>query len=274
MKYTILGASGFIGSHVARLAQAQGHEVFCPCRGERLVDVDLGHVIYCIGLTADFRGRPHDTVAAHVTQLQSLLTQTRFESLVYLSSTRVYGRCGGETCASEEDLITVDPGDPDDLYNLSKLMGESIALSHGDRIRIARLSNVVGPDFRSRNFLMELIRSCLDKGYVELRTDLDSSKDYVWIDDVAEILLKLGPHGMKPIYNLASGYNTTHHDLLLALGRLAHATFSVAAGAPTICFPPIDTARVKEEFNFKSRDVLACLPELVMSYQSYSARAA
>jgi len=67
--------------------------VICPTRDESLDGRDLGHIIYCIGITADFRRRPHDTITAHVTKLQEVLTRTSFESLVYLSSTRVYSRC-------------------------------------------------------------------------------------------------------------------------------------------------------------------------------------
>ena len=80
MKYTVLGASGFIGSHVANLARREGHDVDCPGRDENLDGRHLGHVIYSIGLTSDFRQRPHDTVTAHVTKLQEILTRTTFDS--------------------------------------------------------------------------------------------------------------------------------------------------------------------------------------------------
>jgi len=31
--------------------------------------IDPGHVIYCIGLTADFRQKPFETIEAHVSKL-------------------------------------------------------------------------------------------------------------------------------------------------------------------------------------------------------------
>ncbi len=53
---------------------------------------DLGHAFYCIGLTADFRSRPFETIEAHCGLLKEVLSGSRFSSFVYLSSTRVYAR--------------------------------------------------------------------------------------------------------------------------------------------------------------------------------------
>ena len=81
--------------------------------------------IFAIGLTADFRSRPLDTMDAHVSALAEVLRCGRFDSLTYLSSTRVYAGlprgCGNAT-------LVVNPSDASDLYNLSKLAGEALCL--------------------------------------------------------------------------------------------------------------------------------------------------
>src|SRR5437868_14664917 len=87
---TVLGASGFIGSHIVRELEQRGEKYYAPAKVETIWDKDLGNIIYCIGLTADFRTRPFDTVEAHVCKLNELLKRGRFDSLLYLSSTRVY----------------------------------------------------------------------------------------------------------------------------------------------------------------------------------------
>ncbi|WP_010588149.1 NAD-dependent epimerase/dehydratase family protein [Schlesneria paludicola] len=276
MKYTVLGASGFIGSHLAALAQRQGHDVFCPARDAALEGLDLGHVIYAIGLTSDFRQRPHDTVTAHVTKLQEILTQTSFDSLVYLSSTRVYSRCltnmigsDGTVAVSEETPVSVLSSDFSDLYNISKLMGESLALTHGRKVKIARLSNVVGMDVTSDNFLISVLREGLKTGRVELRTALDSAKDYVSVSDVADILLRLGTSGKHSIYNLASGVNTTHREIVARLGLLTGTRFHVAPGSPTITFPPIDVRRLVDEFQYAPRSLDAMICSIVSGFRSH-----
>ena len=276
MKFTILGASGFIGSHVATLAREQGHEVFCPGRDTRLEGLELGHVIYAIGLTSDFRQRPHDTVTAHVTKLQQILTQTDFDSLVYLSSTRVYSRCPTSTsgshdpvAVSEDTPVSVLSSDFSDLYNISKLMGESLALTHGRKVKIARLSNVVGMDVSSDNFLISVLREALQTGRVELRTALESAKDYVSVSDVAEILLRLGTEGRHSIYNVASGANTTHREIVTRLGLLTGARFSVVAGSPTVTFPPINVHRLIDEFQYAPRSLDAMICSMVSGFRSH-----
>ena len=137
-RFTILGASGFIGSHLVKFLRTKGFELLALRREESLRG-DLGHVIYCIGLTADFRTRPLDAMEAHVSRLVEVLRQNNFISLLYLSSTRVYQRLPLDSMADETAIIPVDTNDPSDIYNLSKLAGESICLANPNpKVRVAR----------------------------------------------------------------------------------------------------------------------------------------
>src|SRR5450755_3343526 len=126
---TVLGASGFVGSYVVACLQRSGLEYQAVARGQQQPGGNLGHIIYCIGVTADFRQRPYDTVEAHVCMLLDLVRQASFESILYLSSTRLY--MGSSGVAHEDEDITVNPLQFEDIYNISKAMGESIVLSLG-----------------------------------------------------------------------------------------------------------------------------------------------
>ena len=64
----IIGGAGFIGRHLKQRLEELKIDYFNPARGETL-DRPLGDVVYCIGLTADFRSRPCDTIDAHVCAL-------------------------------------------------------------------------------------------------------------------------------------------------------------------------------------------------------------
>ena len=129
MKFTVLGATGFIGSHLVRHLVQEGHEVWSPAKNEQSIFSNpLGHAFYCVGLTADFRQKPFDTLRAHVGLLGDILEHADFTTLTYFSSTRVYFR---NEQTSEDDSLVVVPNDPSDLYNLSKLAGESLCWSCG-----------------------------------------------------------------------------------------------------------------------------------------------
>ena len=141
MMFTVIGASGFIGSHLLAHLQSQGAECFAPRRGEREnFGRELGHVIYCAGLTADFREHPFDAVEARdIVYLIEILRSATFDSLLYLSSTRVYAGAAG---TGENVRLAVSSLDPDQLYNLSKLTGESVCFAtRRGQVRVVRLSN-------------------------------------------------------------------------------------------------------------------------------------
>ncbi len=243
---TILGSSGFIGSHLVARVEALGHQCQRPGREDDIAAGDLGHVVYAIGLTADFRSRPFDTVQAHVCRLMQVLENGSFESFVYLSSTRLYGNSSGS--AHEEDGILAHPSDPSDLYNLSKATGESLCLRASDKTKVARLSNVYGRDLFSRNFLTEIVASAVDDGVISLRSALDSAKDYISIESVVELLIPILFEGKERIYNVASGKNTTHGELVEAIKAITGCRVSVAPGSPVISFPEISTQRIDHEF--------------------------
>ena len=80
-RFTVLGSSGFVGAHLVRHLRSRGDEVLRPGR-DAVVNGDLGHVVYAIGLTADFRTQPYATIEAHVSRLARLLERARFESLM------------------------------------------------------------------------------------------------------------------------------------------------------------------------------------------------
>src|SRR2546423_1407551 len=198
---TVLGASGFVGSALIRKLQDARLPYLAPGRTENLAGRNLGDVIYCIGLTADFRSRLLETVDAHVCHLMTIVRHCEFSSLVYLSSARVYRKQSG--VAQEEDIVSVHPSDQDDLYDISKLMGEAVALAGCPKAKVVRLSNVYGPDFTSGNFLSAILRDVVQGKQVTVHSAPDSEKDYISLNDVVEGLLRITREGKHRLYNLA-----------------------------------------------------------------------
>jgi nucleoside-diphosphate-sugar epimerase len=273
--FTVLGSQGFIGSSLTAALVAAGHEVLTPPRDASLCDGEWGHVIDASGVTADFRTRPFDTVDAHVTHLNDLLRQGRFDSLVYLSSTRVYQRAAGPDAVVDEGAqLCVDVTDPGDLYNLSKLLGESLALHAGRRAKVVRLSNVYGRGDVSENFLTTVVRDAVVTGRVRFEQSPASAKDYVSLADVVALLPRIALTGRASLYNIASGVNTSHAQLAERLAALAECQVSFAPGAPTASFPRISNARLVDEFDFEFSSLLDDLPALVASGRARAEAAA
>lgn len=262
MTFTVLGASGVIGNRLVSSLHEKGETVFAPLRGDKKIfSRHLKHVIYAIGVTADFRNHPFETVDSHVSLVSKILRHAKFNSFLYLSSSRIYS---GASSGNEDAEITVYPHDKSELYNISKLMGEALCFScDRPKVRVARLSNVVGGNYNeSKNFLPTLFREA-KSGCIKLHTAMSSAKDYIHIDDVVNLLPRIALEGRETIYNVASGQQITHAEWCEKLKDLTGCDVKVAPNVPRIKFVNIDISHIRNEFNFDPRPVFSILKDWI-----------
>jgi nucleoside-diphosphate-sugar epimerase len=248
---TILGATGFVGRALVKDLENRQIPYFAPTREENFLGKNLGNVIYSIGLTADFRKRPFDTVEAHVGKLSEFLKEAQFDSFTYLSSTRVY-LDNKERKVNENTLIATNIQDPNSIFNTSKLAGEALTLNCGqNKGKVIRLSNIYGDDFTSENFITSIIKEGLSQKKIVFKTTLDSAKDFISLNDAVALILKIATTGKDKIYNVASGKRTTNADIVSKLQQLKAWKIEISEDAERIVFPNVDISRVKKEFQFK-----------------------
>lgn len=266
MKFTVIGASGYIGAALAARLEAEGRSVFRPQRGSaELFTRPLGHVIYAAGVTGDFRTRPFDTLRANTALFSEVLEHGDFDSLLYLSSARIYRHADG---SGEDAAIHVRPADLEDLYDLTKLTAEALCHASGrPGARVVRLTNVVGSGMCATNFVGELIHAACATGEIRLRTALDSAKDYVLLDDVLALLPRIAASGRHDCYNLGAGRNLTHAEIVRDIVAVTGARCSVAANAPTLTSQAINIGRLHAEFGFEPGSVLDHLPRFIDEYR-------
>lgn len=259
MKFTILGSTGFIGSTLVHYLKTKGHEVATVARDVKtLAGQKLGHVIYAIGMTGNFRAHPDAAIEAHVNVLQRLMQNADFESWLYLSSTRVYR---GAKDTHENSVLSIHP-DADTLYDLSKLLGESICLSHKNpAVRVARLSNVYGIGQSTHTFLGSILQDLKKNGASVIGESENSSKDYISINDVCDILESIALHGKERIYNVASGVPVLHRALAEKIRSVSYKVDFAENGTfrPS---PHIDIRRI-QEFGATPRSLLDDLSSLL-----------
>jgi nucleoside-diphosphate-sugar epimerase len=249
VSFTIFGAEGWIGSALALELASKGHQVrrvtrkTWPPPGQK-----LDNVVFAVGLTADFRGYPMQTAQAHVAALLDALERYRYDSFLYLSSTRVY-RGAKETI--ENAALVVNPSDPDDVYNITKLAGESVCLSLADpHVRVARLSNVIGVGDHSGNFLSSVVSEAQATGRLIIMTSRESEKDYIGLSDILSLIESIALRGKYRLYNLASGRNVSHGEIAEMIIQTLRADVSFAENAAVITYPRIAIDRIRGEFGF------------------------
>lgn len=263
LQATILGGEGFIGRALSTYLRAQGWSVWLPNRSQLwpVVEQPLGHIFYCAGLTADYLKRPAETIQAHVCLLNQVLQSTDYESLVYLSSTRVYDALVGQDAATEEMPLSVQPDNPRHLYDLSKLAGESLchALGQG-RARVARLACVYQEKRDAGGFLPELLDQLSSYSVQALEVDSspDYVRDYIHLDDVIRALVDIATQGRQATYNVASGANTSNAELADCIHQASgKRLLFIREGEGAGRAPVIDITRLVEEFGWRPESVQA-----------------
>lgn len=242
---TILGANGFVGRRLRATLTARGWDIFAPAKGDTsLFGHDMGVVFYCAGLTADYDRRPFDTVQAHASLLSELVRAGRFERLIYLSSTRLYD---GQAAAvlDETAPLIFDPADPRRIYDLSKALGENIALTRTEgRGSVARLSNVFDWEPEAPGFLSEWLIEAARTRDLSLESSPHISRDYIHLDDVVSALIAMSEKPGVGVVNVASGEMVANGEIAnLFLQAGWHVTFSRDVSPPPP--PRTDIARLR-----------------------------
>lgn len=263
MHFTVLGAEGFVGSRLLTSLRQQGHNVHTPAReDESWLGQELGHVFYCIGLTNDYHVRPFDTVEAHVSLLNRLLRQGRFERLVYLSSTRLYDSLAAKV-GDESAVLQLDPTSPRQLYDLSKALGENLCLTHSaGRACVARLSCVYSDTLSEGGFLAQVLPRVAQVESFAIDSSLAYARDYVHVDDVVGLLQAMLERGAQGIYNVSAGQNTSNGELLEALRRLTGVQVNCARDDVQHA-PQVSIDKARQDFAFQPRQLLDHLPVIL-----------
>jgi UDP-glucose 4-epimerase len=256
MRCLVTGGCGFVGSALVRLLLAQSCEVVVVddlSRGSREnFGPDLGRVrvieqdvtgsldrvfssfqpqavfhLAALHFIPDCDADPARCLRVNVDGTRSVLEAAAGlrgpVSLVLASSAAVYAPADGPHQEQQDSLGPVD------VYGQSKRWAEELAAGFAARtgtgVGIARLFNVFGPGETNAHFIPSLICQMQAGESVRLG-NLSTKRDYVFVDDVADALLRLaryGADGQSATVNIGSGRAYAGDEVLEALSGLAEA---------------------------------------------------
>lgn len=254
----IIGAAGFVGAALHGRLLELGWTCAVPTRSSTWPSGQKhGHVFYCAGLTADYAIRPADTVEAHVSLLSRVLREGGIDSLVYLSSTRLYDGQPFERAGAEDGSFVVDPGHSRSLYDLTKLLGENLCRVMGSgKARVARLACVYRDETDADGFLPGLLRRVLaarSGATLVVDSSPNFERDYVHLDDVVEALIKIAVDGHRDVYNVASGENVTNALLADEIEVLTGVRLHFSRSDRPAAAVRVDRSRLTEELAWRPR---------------------
>jgi UDP-glucose 4-epimerase len=230
----VTGADGFIGSHLVRQLQRAGKEVVAfggyrtgtpgrdlcePGMLDRHLD-DRTFVFHLAG-TSDVRrsvDTPIDDFRANVVASLNVLESVRkvAASMLFTSTASVYDR-NSPLPLSESAMVR-----PSSPYAAAKAAIEAYCSSYvrsfALEIRVARLFSVYGPGMRRFAIYDFYRRINQNPTGLSIRGDGGQTRDYLFVDDAARILLGLASFGQTgEIYNVASGVPRQINDVARAV---------------------------------------------------------
>lgn len=259
--FTVVGAQGFIGAALVQKLKQDGHKVAQITRESwPEIGAELGHVIYAAGQTTKFAQRPIETVQSQTSLPAKLLRSYKYNSFLYISSTRVYRSA---ISTHEGAALTVVPSHSDEIYNITKLAAECMCLALDNPcVRVVRLANIFGPFTNANNFLASILADAAHTGSIHFQSAPETEKDYVDLRTVLELLPKISLTGQNRLYNLASGQNTSHKQIAEKFEQLGVSTqFEQFASIDK--YLPIDISLLRSEFDLPNYQLIDELPNLL-----------
>jgi nucleoside-diphosphate-sugar epimerase len=245
MKILLVGGLGFLGKHIIRRLVGSGNSLTiisdaeCAQQNQAFIRRHGLHVeiadIQDANMLKEIVEREKPDAVVHLAALTGLVKCSENASLafsvnvfgtynvimacvasksrlIFMSSREVYGETTSVTSREDDPLI------PNNIYGLTKLLGERIlmwaASRYGLDYVVLRLTNLYGPEGEQYN-IQAIIRKALTDGRVRL---LGGSQvmNLIYVEDAAEATLRclMNPQVSREVLNVGSRENFTVEDVV------------------------------------------------------------
>lgn len=195
MRIAIIGASGFIGGHLAGVLAGDGHDILGIGRGDALPPDHFDLVVDCNGDARRFWAceNPALSFAATVASTAERLFALKAERYLYLSTVDVYGAARAARATSMESA-PIDPAALDG-YGFHKYLAEQLVAFHAKRPLLLRLGTVIGPGLK-KNPIHDALHG------LPIRQTLDSTLTLIDLETIGRAVQSLLQADATGIFNL------------------------------------------------------------------------
>jgi len=218
MRILITGSKGYIASYLFEAIKKQNYKspvsIFRidkkispsldlnsnECQKEiRIFNPDLVyHLAAQTSVDKSFKNPDQDIQDNLFATLNLLKCLNKKAKIIFTSSAAIYG---DNTNANEEDVLR-----PQSPYAIHKVAAEKYIINSGLEYVILRLGNVYGRENNKGVF------KALKAGGV-IFGDGNNTRDYIYIDDVVNALIKAPGFYVNQIYNVGTGISTSVNEI-------------------------------------------------------------
>ena len=132
------------------------------------------------------------------------------------------------------------------------------------------MSNLFGNNFTNQAYILPTwIRNSIKYKKIDIYISKKSTKDFIYVDDAFEVLLKIIKKGKHRMYNIASGKNIKLFEILDEMKKITNCKINYTNSTKIIKEPKINIKRIKKEFNFKPKNnLIDLLNNLIINYKN------
>ncbi len=238
MKILVTGSAGFIGSHICKKALDKGYEVYGldlkktnikrvkswvgNITNKNLIEkitAGMDYIIHTAAVTSviEFQNKTYESYKTNVLGFNNVMNaahKNKIKKFIYASSSAVY-----LNSFREDDVIDIHK--LKNSYAKSKLMNEMVADSYSDMYGMntigMRFFNVYGEGENSKGYYASIISQFL-KAHKEgkplvIYGDGKQARDFIYVEDVADITIKLLERGEGGLYNVGTGSSVDYNNI-------------------------------------------------------------
>ena len=226
----LLGANGFIGKAISKVLENNSVEHYPLGRDEcDLLDFKGTKAYFeefdktplrIIFLSSIKRTRDDSEISMekNIEMAGNFVRATKNNKLVtciFMSSIDVYDQRSGLPISEESDLY------PDNFYAISKFCSELILnLSNQiDALTIFRLPGVYGTEDTDDSIISKFVNSISNNQEIVLTQDGSQLRDYLYADDIGEVVIKLLESPKSGVFNLSSGKSLSIASMVDIISR-------------------------------------------------------
>lgn len=278
-KAIVLGGNGFIGSNLCRCLYKHGLDVYSM--DIREPDVKISGISYISGDFFDdiflkeiikdkdiiyhaiSTVQPGDSNKKYMSgYCRDMVETIRLCSYLLETDKRLIFLSSGGTVYGRQDIQPISEeacAQPINHYGNVKLCIENTIrvfnLQMNTRMLIARISNPYGPgqDYRKGvGFIDAAMKCALNREKLEIWGEGNIIRDYIFIDDVCEMLYSLSLYnGEKEVFNLGSGIGTSQNQIVELVGKICGKINTVYKMGRSVDVEKmiLDNTRIKKIYN-------------------------